>query len=235
MSLTIDLILKAQNGSEEAFEKLINDNQGLIWSIVSRYMGRNVESDDLYQLGSIGFIKAVKGFDTSYGTQFSTYAVPKISGEIRRFFRDDGIIKVSRSTKDLSYKIYKTKQDLEKINDREVTVTEIANELGITVEEIAACDNALSSVFSLQQASSEDGESLEYYIGTEGIEEKIIDKLSLMEAMDNLDEKEKLLINLRFFKNLTQTQTAKILGISQVGVSRSEKKILKILKELMSS
>lgn len=230
----VELIILAQDGDNSATELLIEQNSGLIWSIVHRFTGRGVDIDDLYQLGSLGLLKAIKGFDTEFGTQFSTYAVPKISGEIRRFFRDDSIIKVSRSTKDLGYKIYKARTELEKSLGREPHISEIAALAEVSVEEIAMCDTALSSVSSLQQSITDDGDALENFLGTEGIEDKIIDNLSLSSAMDTLTDKDKMLITLRFFKGLTQQQTAKILDMSQVQVSRNEKKILTDLRKFLS-
>ncbi len=231
---TIELIRKAQADDKLAAEQLLEQNTGLIWSIVRRFLGRGIETDDLYQLGCLGFVKAIKGFDLNYGTQFSTYAVPKISGEIRRFMRDDGMIKVSRSTKDLATKIFRVRQMLEGKLGREPKISEIAEELEITIEEIAACDTAIMATDSLQRDIGEDGLTIEKMLGSEGIEDKIIENLTLESAISKLPNREKMVINLRFFKCLTQEKTAKIMQISQVQVSRIERKAISILREKIS-
>lgn len=228
---TLELILQAQNGDNSACEKLISENSGLIWSIVRRFLGRGVEVDDLYQLGSMGLIKAVKGFDASFGTQFSTYAVPKISGEIRRFMRDDGMLKVSRSTKDLAYKVSKMKTELEYKLGRDPTISEIAVALDVTIEEVAMSENATIATDSLQRTIGEDGVTLERTIGDFGIEEKIVENVTLREAIENLPEREKKVIYLRFYKGLTQERCARVLKISQVQVSRIERKAIENLRE----
>lgn len=228
---TAELILQAQNGDQSACEKLIEENAGLIWSIVRRFMGRGLEADDLYQLASLGFIKAVRGFDTAYGTQFSTYAVPKISGEIRRFLRDDGMVKVSRSTKDLAYKAAKLRAELESSLGRDPSIGEIAEGLGVSIEEVAMCENATAATDSLQRTVGEDGVTLEKTIGDEGIEEQIVENVTLREAIQKLPEREKQVIYLRFYKGLTQDRCARVLGISQVQISRIEHKAIGRLRE----
>lgn len=230
---TIELILQAQQGDNSACERLISENSGLIWSIVRRFLGRGVEADDLYQLGSLGLIKAVRGFDVSFGTQFSTYAVPKISGEIRRFMRDDGLVKVSRSTKDLAYKINKVRSELEYKFSRDPTISEIAAELDISIEEVAMCENATAATDSLQRTIGDDGIPLERTIGDHGIEEKIIENVTLKEAIHDLPERERKVIYLRFYKGLTQERCARVLNISQVQVSRIERKAIASLRELI--
>ncbi|MFI3227455.1 MAG: sigma-70 family RNA polymerase sigma factor [Clostridia bacterium] len=231
MTTTISLIEKAQKGDQKAVETLILENNGLIWSIVRRYIGRGIESDDLYQLGSLGFLKAIKGFDVNYGTQFSTYAVPKISGEIRRFIRDDGMIKVSRSIKDMSYKVFKAREELEKTLGREPHISEISDFTGFDVTEIATCENAMSVTDSLQREVTPDGLTLETTIGNDGIEDEITLSVTLKEAIKKLPPREAEVIYLRFFKGLTQDKISKMMNISQVQVSRIEKKALIMLRE----
>lgn len=231
MSSTISLIEKAQNGDQNAVETLILENNGLIWSIVRRYIGRGIDSDDLYQLGSLGFIKAIRGFDINYGTQFSTYAVPKISGEIRRFIRDDGMIKVSRSIKDMSYKIFKAREELEKKLGRDPYISEISEFTGFDISEIATCENAMSHTDSLQREVTPDGLTLETTLGNDGIEEEIALSVTIKEAIKKLPPREAEVIYLRFFKGLTQDKISKIMSISQVQVSRIEKKALILLRE----
>ena len=232
--MTISLIEKAQSGDEKAITDLITQNSGLIWSIVRRYMGRGVDSDDLYQLGSLGFLKAVYGFDPSYGTQFSTYAVPKISGEIRRFMRDDGMIKVSRSIKDMAYKVFQAKEFLEKSLGREPKVSEISEYTGFEASEIATCESAMSYTDSLQREVTPDGLTLETTLGTDGIEEEITLNVTIKDALKKLPQREAEVIYLRFFKGLTQDKISKIMDISQVQVSRVEKKALILLRDIMT-
>ena len=232
--MTISLIEKAQSGDEKAITDLITQNSGLIWSIVRRYMGRGVDSDDLYQLGSLGFLKAVYGFDPSYGTQFSTYAVPKISGEIRRFMRDDGMIKVSRSIKDMAYKVFQAKEFLEKSLGREPKVSEISEYTGFEASEIATCESAMSYTDSLQREVTPDGLTLETTLGTDGIEEAITLNVTIKDALKKLPQREAEVIYLRFFKGLTQDKISKIMDISQVQVSRVEKKALILLRDIMT-
>ena len=232
--MTISLIEKAQSGDEKAITDLITQNSGLIWSIVRRYMGRGVDSDDLYQLGSLGFLKAVYGFDPSYGTQFSTYAVPKISGEIRRFMRDDGMIKVSRSIKDMAYKVFQAKEFLEKSLGREPKVSEISEYTGFEPSEIATCESAMSYTDSLQREVTPDGLTLETTLGTDGIEEEITLNVTIKDALKKLPQREAEVIYLRFFKGLTQDKISKIMDISQVQVSRVEKKALILLRDIMT-
>ena len=227
---TVSLIEAAQAGDKDACERLVEDNMGLIWSVVKRYTRRTVESDDLYQLGCLGFLKAVQGFDTGFGTQFSTYAVPKIAGEIRRFLRDDGMVKVARSMKEQALVIHRARAKLSAEYGREPYLSELAEETGLTPEEIAAADLASSSVASLQAETGEDGLALEGLLGSEDNEESLVEKVALRTAIDHLPERERKLILLRYFKGLTQDKTAKILGISQVQVSRLEKKAIGFLR-----
>ncbi len=229
MSAAPELLEAAAQGDERACEQMLRDNSGLIWSIVRRYYGRGVEPDDLYQLGCLGFIKAVKGFDLTFGTQFSTYAVPKIAGEIRRFLRDDGAVKVSRSLREQAAAIFAARERLSLALGREPTLSELAEETGLSVEEIAQCELAVAAPESLQRETG-DGLTLESVIGSESPEEGMVERIALREAIDDLPEREKLTILLRFFKGLTQEQTARILSVSQVQVSRLERRALERLR-----
>ena len=226
-----ELIVRSQKGDRDAGEQLVVENSGLIWSIARRYFGRGVDPDDLYQLGCVGFLKAVAGFDTEYGTQFSTYAVPKIAGEIRRFLRDDGAVKVSRSIKERAATIKMTRQRLMGALGREPTISELAEETGLTVEEIATAETATSAAESIQREAGEDGFTLEAVLTDGNLEEQLIERIALREAISRLQERERLVIELRFFRGLTQEKAAKILGVSQVQVSRIEKRALLALRD----
>ena len=232
MSELFALLERAQQGDDAAYETVLEENEGLIWSVVRRYSGCGVEMDDLYQLGCIGFIKAVKHFDLTYGTQFSTYAVPKIAGEIRRFLRDDQAVKVGRTTKEKGQALRKVREQLRGILGREARISELAEASGMTAEEIAVIDLAMSAPESLQQENAE-GLSLESMLGTDGPEEALVEKIALREAVESLPEREKWTILLRFFKGLTQAQTARIIGVSQVQVSRLERRSLERLRALL--
>ena len=233
MSRTEELIALAQGGDKTASEALVTENAGLIWSVARRFLGRGVEVDDLYQLGCLGFIKAVDGFDLQFGTQFSTYAVPKIAGEIRRFLRDDGTIKVSRTIKEQAATIKSMRSQLSVAFGREPTIGEIAKQTGFTPEEIALAENATAATESIHRQVTEDGFSLENVLTDTQSEEKMVEKISLRQAIARLPEKEGLVIKLRYFHGLTQERTAKVLQVSQVQVSRIEKKALANLRELM--
>ena len=230
MSERITLIRHAQSGDRTASEKLITENTGLIWSIARRYFGRGVEPDDLFQLGCVGFLKAVEGFDTAYGTQFSTYAVPKIAGEIRRFLRDDGAIKVSRSIKERAAAIKKARERLTGELGREPTVSELSQALDLSAEEIASAETATSAAESIQRQTGEEGFSLEDVLCTDGMEEKLLERMTLQEALKHLGEKERMVIQLRYYHSLTQQRVSEIIGVSQVQVSRIEKKALQQLR-----
>ena len=227
---TQTLIRAAQAGDRSAAEQLVVENSGLIWSIARRYFGRGTEPDDLYQLGCVGFLKAVAGFDLSYGTQFSTYAVPKIAGEIRRFLRDDGQVKVSRSLKERAAQIHQARTRLTGTLGREPAVSELAAELGLTPEEIAMAETATGMAESIQRESGDEGFSLEDVLCTDGMEDRILESLSLRNALSHLTERERMVIDLRFFHGLTQQKIAGLLGVSQVQVSRIEKKALRNLR-----
>ena len=224
------LLAAAQQGDREAREELLRENDKLIWSIVQRYAGRGVETDDLFQLGCIGFLKAVEGFDTEYGTQFSTYAVPKIAGEIRRFLRDDGTVKVSRTLKEQAVRIRMAREKLSNTLGREPSLSELSQETDLSPEEIAAAETAAGPVASLQSENA-DGLTLESALGDEGIEGDIVESLALRQAVNQLRERERQVISLRYFRGLTQERTAKILGVSQVQISRIERRAVAELRK----
>ena len=230
MNAQLELLRAAQAGDRQACERAVTENSGLIWSIVRRYYGRGVEADDLYQLGCLGFLKAVQGFDFSYGTCFSTYAVPKIAGEIRRFLRDDGMLKVSRGLREQAQLLYTSRERLRQRLGREPALSELAEDTGLTPEEIARADLAADAPESLQQETA-DGLTLEGMLGTEAPEEAMVERIALREAIDQLPEKERMTILLRYFKSLTQEQTARVLGVSQVQISRLERRGLQHLRE----
>ena len=230
MNAQLELLRAAQAGDREACERAVTENSGLIWSIVRRYYGRGVEADDLYQLGCLGFLKAVQGFDFSDGTCFSTYAVPKIAGEIRRFLRDDGMLKVSRGLREQAQLLYTSRERLRQRLGREPALSELAEDTGLTPEEIARADLAADAPESLQQETA-DGLTLEGMLGTEAPEEAMVERIALREAIDQLPEKERMTILLRYFKSLTQEQTARVLGVSQVQISRLERRGLQHLRE----
>ena len=223
----------AQDGKEEAMEKLIKDNSGLVWNIIKRFIGRGYETDDLYQIGTIGLIKAIKRFDTNLEVQLSTYAVPYILGEIKRFIRDDGIIKVSRQTKELAIKIKMLQGEYLNKKGKDITISELSEILDIPMEEIAAAIESSNPVDSidLENDSSEDNRSLIEKISTDKDDYSVlIDNIVLKDAIDELNEREKKIILLRFYKEQTQSQVGKKLGITQVQVSRIEKKVLEKMK-----
>ena len=234
MSTTEELILKSQAGDQAAGEVLVTENTGLIWSVAKRFLGRGVEADDLYQLGCLGFLKAVDGFDVSFGTKFSTYAVPKISGEIRRFLRDDGAVKVSRSIKEQAYLIKSVRDRLTAQLDREPTLSELSEASGFTPEEIAIAENATAATESIQRESGEDGFSIEQILTDTATEEELVEQLSLKHAIGKLEQREGLVVQLRYFHGLTQERIAKVLKVSQVQVSRIEKKALSHLREFLA-
>ena len=234
MSRLEDLLLQAKAGDQNAVEMLVEENSGLIWSVARRFLGRGTEADDLYQLGCLGFLKAVEGFDLEYGTQFSTYAVPKISGEIRRFLRDDGAVKVSRSLKEQAATIKATRNRLATALGREPTIQEIARQTGFSPEEIALAETATAATESIQRETGEEGFSLENILTDTETEERMVEKIALRQAIDALPERERRIIQLRYFHGLTQQRVAKVVNVSQVQVSRIEKKALAMLKDLMA-
>ena len=209
------LIQDAQQGDREAAERLV------------------VENSDLYQLGCVGFLKAVRGFDLGFGTMFSTYAVPKIAGEIRRFLRDDGSVKVSRTLKEQAAAVKAARQRLTGDLRREPTLRELSAETGLTPEEIAAAETATASTESIQRETGEDGFTLEDVLTNEGEEERMIERIALREAIGKLPEREQMVVNLRYFHGLTQERVARILGVSQVQISRLEKRALGRLRDFL--
>ena len=233
MSRTEELIARAQAGEKNAKEILVEENAGLIWSIARRFFGRGAEPDDLFQLGCLGFLKAVEGFDLNYGTQFSTYAVPKIAGEIRRFLRDDGVVKVSRSLKEQSITIKSVRNRLTGVLGREPTIQEISHQTGFSPEEIALAETATAATESIQRENGDEGFTLENILTDTESEERMVEKIALRQAVDALPERERKVIQLRFFHGLTQQRVAAVLEVSQVQVSRNEKKALAMLRELM--
>ena len=235
MSSTEELIKLAQQGNQEAGESLIRNNSGLIWSVAKRFVGRGTEMEDLYQLGCLGFIKAVNGFDLEFGTQFSTYAVPKIAGEIRRFLRDDGTVKVSRTLKEQAATVKTVRNHLSAALGREPTLIEISRQCGLTPEEIATAENATACVESINREIGEEGFSLENVLSDPNVEAGWIDRISLQQAIDKLPEREALVIKLRYYHDLTQERAAKVLGVSQVQISRIEKKSLQNLRTILGT
>ena len=229
------LLEAAQAGDNDACERLLLDNSGLIWSVARRYFGRGVDPEDLYQLGCMGFLKAIRGFDLSYGTQFSTYAVPKIAGEIRRYLRDDGAVKVSRGLKDRATLVRLRRQELGQRLGRDPTLSELAGATGLEPEDIASAETAVMSVASLQEESGEEGFSLEAVLGDDGIEDELVEKLTLRQIIDQLSERERSVILLRYYKNLTQEQCARVLGVSQVQISRIERRAVSHLRDKLEA
>lgn len=234
MDHTLTLIGRAHQGDKEARDLLFEENVGLVWSIVKRFAGRGVEMEDLFQIGSIGLLKAVDKFDLSYEVRFSTYAVPMITGEIKRFLRDDGMLKVSRSMKELSTKAYLTREILEKRLGREPSVTELAKALEVSPEELVLSMEAAAEVESLHktiyQGEGSEISLLDKLPEEENQQESLLDRIFLEEMLDTLGPKERQLIYMRYFQEKTQTEIAGELGVSQVQVSRMEKKILASLR-----
>jgi len=232
MSETFAVLQRARGGDQAAFEQAIEENTGLVWAVVKRYYGCGVDTEDLYQLGCIGLMKAIRGFDTEYGTQFSTYAVPKIAGEIRRFLRDDGAIKVGRTIREKGQSIWSAREKLRHQLGREPTLSELSETTGIDAQEIAMVELANVAPESLQRENAE-GLTLESTLAEDSPEWGLLEKISLHSAIERLSEKEKMTILLRYYKNLTQQQTAKIMGVSQVQISRLERKAIHSLKQLL--
>ena len=224
------LLEAARGGDSAACEQVLLENNGLIWSEVRRYYGRGVEPDDLYQLGCLGFLKAVRGFDPQFGTQFSTYAVPKIAGEIRRFLRDDGPVKVSRGLKERGAAVRAARAKLAADLGREPTLSELAEETGLSPEDIAAAETAAEPVVSLQAETGADGLTLEGMLTAGSEEESMVERLTLRAAIAALPEREQQVLLLRYYKGLTQMNAARVLGVSQVQVSRLERRALEKLR-----
>ena len=225
------LLRRAQEGDREAAERLVTENSGLIWSVARRFFGRGTDPEDLYQLGCVGFLKAIEGFDESFGTRFSTYAVPIISGEIRRFLRDDGAVKVSRGVKEQAAKIRKARLLLEQRYGREPRLSELAEETGLSAEDIAFAETATGPADSIHRESGEDGFTLELVLGDYGAEERMVEQVALRAAVEQLPEKEKQVIALRYFHGLTQQSCARVLGVSQVQISRLERRAVDLLRK----
>lgn len=234
------IIEKAQNGSKEDMTKLLEDNNGLIWSIVRRFSGRGYEIEDLYQIGSIGFIKAIQRFDTNFEVRLSTYAVPYILGEIKRFIRDDGPIKVSRSIKELNVKIVELQKEYFNKHGRDITLDEISRELKISKEEITMALDSTRPVDSIENAKYTDSKTdktvsiLEQISTGKDEQTEITNRLAIKNLINELDDKEKEIIMLRYYKQKTQMQVSKIMGITQVQVSRIERKILDNMRRKLS-
>lgn len=230
-----DLIKKSQDGDQEARDTIVQKNMRLVWSVVQRFLNRGYEPDDLFQIGCIGLLKSVDKFDLSYDVKFSTYAVPMIIGEIQRFIRDDGSVKVSRSLKELGNKIRRAKDELSKNLGRIPTISEIAEHLNISAEDIILAQEASRQPSSIHETVYEnDGDPITLLDQIDdGNEGKWFDKIALKEAIRELDERERLIVYLRYYKDQTQSEVAERLGISQVQVSRLEKKILQQMKDQM--
>ena len=234
------IIESAQNGNKEDMTKLIEDNNGLIWSIVRRFSGRGYDIEDIYQIGSIGFIKAIQRFDTSFAVRLSTYAVPYILGEIKRFIRDDGPIKVSRSIKELNMRITELQKEYFNKNGRDITLEEISKELKITKEEITMAIDSARPVDSIENAKYTDNKTdktvsiLEQISTGKDEQNEITNKIVVKDLINELDTKEKEIIMLRYYKQKTQMQVSKIMGITQVQVSRLERKILNNMRRKLS-
>ena len=236
MDHTIALIQKSHEGDKAAREQLVEENVGLIWCVVKRFYGRGLENEDLFQIGSIGLLKAIDKFDLSYDVKFSTYAIPMISGEIKRFLRDDGMIKVSRTLKELSYKIFQTREKLLDLLGREPTIEELAEKMQIDKEEIVEALEAGSEVESIykpiHQKEGNEIRLMDKLEEKEHREEKILDHMLLQQLLGTLEKEERTLIYMRYFQDKTQSQVGKELGISQVQVSRMEKKIMENLRKI---
>ena len=234
----MELLQRAHDGDKEARDRLVMENIGLVWSIVKRFSGRGCETEDLFQIGSIGLLKAIDNFDLSMDVKLSTYAVPMITGEIRRFLRDDGMIKVSRPLKELAMKIYSARERMEFSLGREPTIEELAGQVGVSREEVAASLEAGAEVESLYRpvGKEDDGNGclLDKLAEKSSENEKVLDKIVVKELLSGLGRQEQEIIIRRYFENQTQTKIAEDLHISQVQVSRLEKKILRLLREKLA-
>lgn len=230
-------IVDAQNGNETAMEKLININNGLIWSIVKRFKDRGFETEDLYQIAVIGFIKSIKKFDTSFDVKLSTYAVPYILGELKRYMQTDGPIKISRTIKELLYKISEVEKEYTK-QGKEISIEEMSKEVGVSKEEVIMALESkapVNSIYENESGDEDDGISIIDTISNNTDEQTIItNKLAITELINNLNEREKQVILLRYFRGQTQTEVAKIMGVNQVQISRIEKKVLNAMKRKLT-
>ena len=234
---TMALVLRAQKGDDAAAEQLIKDNSGLIWSVVKKFAKRGYEPDDLYQIGAIGLLKCIRKFDTSYDVRFSTYAIPMIIGEIKRFLRDDGLIKISRPLKELATKARYVQEQLTAKLGRTPTLSELAHEIGAEVEDLVVAMEAGLDVESLHATIYQGDGSPIYLIDkvaqNHTSDDKAITVMALKQLISRLKPKERQVIILRYFQDRTQVEVAKAIGVSQVQVSRIEKKVLKALKDAL--
>lgn len=238
MDRTIELIKLAKEGDRKAREQVATENLGLVWSVVRRFAGRGHELEDLYQIGCIGLMKCIDKFDPAYDVKFSTYAVPMIMGEIKRFLRDDGMVKVSRSLKETAYKVYSVREQMMNEHGIEPTIEELASSLEIEKEDIVLALEAGSEVESIYKTIYQnDGNSIyliDKLVSSEDESRQAVDRLALEELLGQLEEKERNIIRMRYFEDKTQTEIAGFLGISQVQVSRIEKKVLTKMREQMN-
>ena len=225
-----ELLARVRTGDAAARERMVEGNLRLVLSVVQRFAQRGENLDDLFQVGCIGLIKAIDNFDPAQPVRFSTYGVPMIIGEIRRFLRDDGAVKVSRSVKERAAAIKKARERLTGDFGRDPTVSELSEALGLSPEEIAAAETATSATESIQRQTGEEGFSLEDVLCTDGMEERLLERMALQEALARLNDKERLVIQLRYYHSLTQQRVAGLIGVSQVQVSRIEKKALERLR-----
>lgn len=230
MEQTYEWIRRAQAGDSAAKDRLLQENSGLIWSVVGRFRGRG-EQEDLYQIGAIGLLKCIEKFDFSYEVKFSTYAVPMILGEIKRFLRDDGTVKVSRSLKELSWRAKKIQETALQEENRELTLQELAERLSVETEELLLALESAKEVESLYASADGVGLQLMDKLADSTENEKMMERLSLMEALAKLDAKQRQIITMRYFQDRTQADVARCVGISQVQVSRIEKRVLSELRE----
>jgi len=235
MDRTLELIELSQNGDKRARDTLVEENTGLVWSVVKRFMGRGYEADDLFQIGSIGLMKCIDKFDASFGVKFSTYAVPMIMGEIKRFLRDDGMIKVSRPLKEIALKAKYAQENLQQATGKVPTIAEVALALEIDVEELAHAMDAGGEVESLYAVVHQGDGSPVYLLDKLEMAghdhgQALIDRIALRELITKLEPKERQVIVMRYFQDKTQSQIADAIGVSQVQVSRIEKRVLKTLR-----
>ena len=233
----VEDILKAQSGNKEIMTKLVTENSNLIWSIVTRFKDRGYEIEDLYQIGCIGFIESIKRFDTNYEVKLSTYAVPYILGEIKRFIRDDGPVKVSRSIKELSYKIKIIQNEYITKKGRDIQIEELAKLLKVSKEDIVIAMDSNNTVESIDRKvnDSDDLTIMDKLKSNVDQEKDIVNKITIKTLIEGLDEKSKKIIMLRYYRGKTQSQVAELLGVTQVQVSRLEKKILSSMKHKLCS
>ena len=233
----VEDILKAQSGNKEIMTKIVTENSNLIWSIVTRFKDRGYEIEDLYQIGCIGFIKSIKRFDTNYEVKLSTYAVPYILGEIKRFIRDDGPVKVSRSIKELSYKIKIIQNEYITKKGRDIQIEELAKLLKVSKEDIVIAMDSNNTVESIDRKvnDSDDLTIMDKLKSNVDQEKDIVNKITIKTLIEGLDEKSKKIIMLRYYRGKTQSQVAELLGVTQVQVSRLEKKILSSMKHKLCS